>query len=174
MTDAPIRQLITRSADETRALGAGLGRLLRPGDVVLLHGDLGSGKTTLTQGIAQGLGVADEVQSPTFTLVGEHSGETANGAPLTLYHLDLYRLPGPEELESFGYDEYLAPRAGVTVIEWPERAAGWLPEAYLLVRLEHFGGDARRLTFTAQPPHGPAARLVAELASAPVPATEPD
>lgn len=162
MAAAPL-ELISRSADETRTIGVRLGRSLRSGDVVLLHGDLGSGKTTLTQGIAQGLGVAGEVRSPTFTLVGEHAGHTAHGAPLLLYHLDLYRLPGPEELESFGFEEYLTPTGGVAVIEWPERAGDWLPDAYLLVRLDQLGDDTRRLTLTAAPPDGRFAALLAAL-----------
>ena len=114
---------------------------LRAGDVVLLHGDLGAGKTTLTQGIAAGLGVPEAVQSPTFTLVGEH-----RGVALTLHHLDLYRLDDPSELESFGYETYLAPEDGVSVIEWPERAGDWLPDAFWLVQIAHLGGDRRLVT----------------------------
>src|SRR5215210_4246279 len=126
------------SEDEarTRNVGECLGRCLAAGDVILLHGDLGAGKTTLAQGIARGLGVGGYVQSPTFTLVHEHDGQTADGTPVRLYHLDLYRLSGEDDLDSFGYDEYLAPSDGVSVIEWPERAAGRLPGRYLLVRLE--------------------------------------
>jgi tRNA threonylcarbamoyladenosine biosynthesis protein TsaE len=145
-------ELITKSADETRAIGERLGRLLRAGDVLLLHGDLGSGKTTLTQGIARGLGVEDYVQSPTFTLVAEHTGSTPCGTPLRLYHIDLYRLSGEEDLPSFGYEQYLAPVDGITVIEWPERAGSTLPDRYLLVTIEPIGPDTRRLEL--QPPTG--------------------
>ncbi len=121
--------------------GRQLAGRLRAGDVVLLHGDLGAGKTTLTQGIAAGMGVPEPVQSPTFTLVGEHQGTS-----LKLYHLDLYRLDDPSELESFGYEAYIAPEDGVSVVEWPERAGDWLPDAFWLISIAHLGGDRRHLS----------------------------
>ena len=158
--------LETESPEQTRALGAAIGRRLRPGDVVLLHGDLGAGKTTLTQGIAAGLGVNEYVQSPTFTLVAEHAGRAVSGAPIQLYHLDLYRLTDEAELESFGYGQYLAPTDGVSVIEWPEGAGDWLPDAYLLVRLEIAGPDRRRITIEAVPAAGDLAPVVEEIAAA--------
>jgi tRNA threonylcarbamoyladenosine biosynthesis protein TsaE len=138
--------LTTKSADETREIGEQLGRLLKAGDVLLLHGDLGSGKTTLTQGIARGLGVRDYVQSPTFTLVAEHEVKDISGTPIRLYHLDLYRLNSEEDLESFGYHQYLAPAEGISVIEWPERAGSDLPDRYLLIAIDLLGPDKRRLT----------------------------
>jgi tRNA threonylcarbamoyladenosine biosynthesis protein TsaE len=159
----PAIAYVTEGAEQTKAIGAGLGRLLRPGDVVLLHGDLGAGKTTLTQGIAQGLGVREQIQSPTFTLVAEHAGQTATGKPITLYHLDLYRLAGAEDLESFGWEQYLAPVDGVSVVEWPERAGTWLPEEYLLVRLEPDGVDRRRVAIGAIPANGSLVSVVGEL-----------
>ena len=134
-------QLEITSAEARRALGRSLAARLRGGDVVLLHGDLGAGKTTLAKGIAAGLGVGEAVQSPTFTLVAEHRGTS-----LMLYHLDLYRLDDPSELESFGYEAYLAPGDGVSVIEWPERAGDWLPVAFWLVQIGHLGGDRRSVT----------------------------
>ena len=134
-------QLEITSAEAMQALGRSLAARLRPGDVVLLHGDLGAGKTTLTQGIAAGLGVAEAVQSPTFTLVSEHRGRS-----LMLYHLDLYRLDDPSELEGMGYESYLSPEDGVSVIEWPERAGDWLPDAFWLVQIGHLGGDQRAVT----------------------------
>jgi tRNA threonylcarbamoyladenosine biosynthesis protein TsaE len=162
----PAIAYVTVSAEQTRALGARLGRLLRPGDVVLLHGDLGAGKTTLTQGIAHGLGVREQIQSPTFTLVAEHAGETADGEPINLYHLDLYRLAGEEDLDSFGWESYLAPVDGISVVEWPERAGTWLPEEYLLVRIESEGVDRRRVTVEAMPSNGRMIALVADLRDA--------
>jgi tRNA threonylcarbamoyladenosine biosynthesis protein TsaE len=129
------------SAEEMKRLGERLAGELSMGDVLMLHGDLGAGKTTLTQGIATGLGVEGPVQSPTFTLVREHRGRD-----LTLYHLDLYRLTDPDELESLGYEVYLDPPDGVSVIEWPERAGSWLPDRFTLVRIEHLGQDRRRVT----------------------------
>ncbi len=162
-------EIMSESPEQTRALGAALGRRLRPGDVVLLHGDLGAGKTTLTKGIAEGLGINDYVQSPTFTLVAEHPGHTASGEPVCLYHLDLYRLSGAAELESFGYEEFLAPVDGITVIEWPERAEGWLPDAYLLVQIEIAGPERRRITIEAVPGEGRLADIVRDLAAAHAP-----
>lgn len=141
--------LTTHDAAQTKHFGERLATALRPGDVVLLHGDLGSGKTTLTQGIAHGLGITDYVQSPTFTLVAEHDGTTPNGEPIRLYHLDLYRLGGEDELDSIGFDDYLAPTDGISVIEWPERAAHRLPDTYVLIRLESLDPDRRRLIVSA-------------------------
>ena len=129
------------SAEAMRALGERLAAGLRAGDVLMLHGDLGAGKTTLTQGIASGLGVDGPVQSPTFTLVREHRGRE-----LMLYHLDLYRLDDPDELENLGYETYLEPEDGVSVIEWPERAGDWIPDRFTLVQIEHLGGDRRQVT----------------------------
>jgi tRNA threonylcarbamoyladenosine biosynthesis protein TsaE len=150
----PPLSLVTHSAAETRAVGAALARLLPPGAVVLLHGDLGAGKTTLTQGIAHGLGIREPIQSPTFTLVGEHDG---------LYHLDLYRLAGEDDLDSFGWDHYLSPADAITVVEWPERAGSWLPEEYLLVQMEVTGPDQRRITLEAVPPHSDLADVITRL-----------
>lgn len=115
--------------------GRDLAASLRAGDVILLHGDLGAGKTTLVQGIAAGLGVVESIQSPTFGLVSDHEGWVAGGTPLTIHHLDLYRLESPEELEDLGYDQYLAPVDGVSLIEWPERAENWLPDHFILIRI---------------------------------------
>lgn len=138
-------ELTSPSAGETRRIGMAIGRTLRRGDVVLLNGDLGAGKTTLTQGIASGLRVAEPVQSPTFTLVAEHNGRDANGEAIRLYHIDLYRLRDEADLESFGFDQYLQPADGISVIEWPERAVTWLPDRYLLVDFALEGPDFRRL-----------------------------
>lgn len=132
----------SESAERTRAVGRAIARRLRAGDVILLHGDLGAGKTTLTQGIGQGLLVNGAVQSPTFILVDEH-GPAPGG--LGLHHVDLYRLSGPGQLESLGFDEYLDPHGAVTVIEWPERAGDLLPETCLAVTIEH-EGDVRLIT----------------------------
>ena len=148
-------ELTSDSADETRAIGERLARWAGPGDVILLQGDLGTGKTTLTQGIARGLGIEEYVQSPTFILIAEYDGRAADGSPLRLYHLDLYRLEGETDLDSIGFGDYLEPADGISVIEWPERAGGDLPESYLLVRIAHAGEDRRRIVVQAVPPNGP-------------------
>ena len=155
MTPDPVPlDVIARDEQHTRRIGAALGRVLRAGDVVLLHGNLGAGKTTLAQGIAQGMGVAGYVQSPTFGLVHEHAAQAADGAPLRLSHLDLYRLDGEDDLDSIGLDDYLTPADGIAVVEWPERAASRLPDAYLLVRLTATGAGERRLSLEAVPQDG--------------------
>jgi tRNA threonylcarbamoyladenosine biosynthesis protein TsaE len=126
-----------RDAEETEQLGAALGDILRSTAAhsravpILLAGDLGAGKTTLTRGIAAGLGADDgAVASPTFTLRMDH-----HGAERALTHIDAWRI-GPDDLESIGWDELLASRA-VIAIEWPERIASRLPDRHLRVRLEH-------------------------------------
>jgi tRNA threonylcarbamoyladenosine biosynthesis protein TsaE len=139
-------EIVTRSPAETAAAGEVLASYLQDGDLVLLHGDLGAGKTTLAKGIAAALGIEDVVSSPSFSLVNEFdTGQTA--APSRLYHLDLYRLRDENDLASIGFDDLVASADGVVLVEWPERAATILPERYLLIELETAGSDARRLRF---------------------------
>jgi tRNA threonylcarbamoyladenosine biosynthesis protein TsaE len=139
-------QSLVNSAEEMKRLGAELAQKLSAGDVVLLNGDLGAGKTTLVQGIATGLGIGEPVTSPTFTLVAEHPlPEPVRGIE-RIYHLDLYRLTDPHELESFGYDDYLAPDGAISLIEWPERAADWLPDRALLIEIDYRGENKRAVT----------------------------
>lgn len=136
------------SVEDTQAFGERLGRALRPGDVVALYGELGSGKTTLTQGIARGCGVhSSRVKSPTFVLQREYAG------PVSLIHLDGYRLAGPQEAEWLGVEELFAPRK-VTVIEWAERFEGLLPEDVLEVRLSHVSANRRRIALRAHGTRG--------------------
>lgn len=132
--------LTTISAEETTALGERLGRLLGPGDVVALFGDLGAGKTTLTKGIAVGLGLAADIHSPTFTLIHEHPGA------VPLYHVDLYRLSSEEEVETLGLEEYIY-SDGVTIIEWADRMKSILPKDRLDITLRMQGDTERELTF---------------------------
>ncbi len=131
----------TLSAAETQALGVRIAAQLEPGDVVLLHGDLGAGKTTLTQGVGAALGIPQLMQSPTFSLVVEN--DLADGT--VLRHIDLYRLDDPAELETLGFDDLIGDPEAITLIEWPERAADTLPEAYLLVELDPSGPDRRTI-----------------------------
>jgi tRNA threonylcarbamoyladenosine biosynthesis protein TsaE len=141
----------TTSQEETTRLGAAIGRRLTPGDVVLLHGDLGSGKTTLAQGILAGCGLEGPVPSPTFTLVNEYVVEPASGEPMRLYHVDLYRLAGDSDLDSIGFDDYLAPVGGLSLIEWPERAASRLDGDYLLIEIVPTGDQWRQLRLSKAP-----------------------
>lgn len=132
--------------EETQAIGRVLGESAQPGDVFLLLGDLGAGKTCLTQGILFGLGSEDFARSPTFVLVSQYP------ARLTLYHMDLYRLDTFEEVLDLGLDEYLYGE-GVCVVEWADKAAGAFPDSHLLVEIEHTSEDSRRLTLTAKGSH---------------------
>lgn len=137
----------TTTAAETQTLGQQLGRLLFPGAIVGLEGDLGAGKTCLVKGIALGLGLdAEEILSPTFTLIAEHYREEGS-----LYHIDLYRLEGVdmEELgKELGLDEYLFGQ-GVTAIEWFQFLPTGMCEAYLLISLRFGHADERIITLTA-------------------------
>lgn len=119
---------LSRSLDETLALGRRIGAVATPGTVIALVGELGAGKTQLAKGIAAGLGVAGVVNSPTFVLMNEHVGR------LRLYHVDAYRLGDPEEALAAGLlDDRQA--GGVTVIEWADRLDGWLPDERLAIEL---------------------------------------
>ncbi|HUU89688.1 MAG TPA: tRNA (adenosine(37)-N6)-threonylcarbamoyltransferase complex ATPase subunit type 1 TsaE [Phycisphaerae bacterium] len=145
----------SHSARETVALGRRIGLAARPGDVVALVGDLGSGKTRLAKGMAEGLGAASarEVTSPTFVICREYLG-----GRIPFYHLDAYRLKGAADLEAVGSDEILS-GDGLSAVEWADRAAGALPADHLEICLDVTGETARRLTFTARGPQ--AARLLA-------------
>jgi tRNA threonylcarbamoyladenosine biosynthesis protein TsaE len=127
----------------TAAWGRRLGELARPGDIIALAGSLGAGKTTLTQAIGQGLGVPAScyITSPTFSLIHEYPGR------IPLYHLDLYRLAGEEELEELGLDDYLYGE-GLTVIEWPDRLGSLLPAARLHIDLRLEAAEARTAAVT--------------------------
>ena len=129
---------VTTSEEETSAAGAALGASLQAGAVVLLYGDLGAGKTAFVRGLAAGLGAAaDDVSSPTFTIVQEYSGR------VTLYHVDLYRLE-EREVDDLGLEE-LVLGDGVVAIEWAERWRG-RPDDAIAVRIEDAGEDSRRIS----------------------------
>lgn len=143
----PTLDVISHSPEQTRRIGGLLGRSLERGSLVLLGGMIGAGKTTFTQGIAHGLHVESPVTSPTFTIVAEHSGKDRHGRPLTIYHIDLYRLEANGDLMTLGIDEYLDDQDAVVIIEWPERARGYLPETYLLVELGNVADTKRSIVF---------------------------
>lgn len=135
---------VSYSVEQTRELGAQLGRILKAGDVIGLQGELGAGKTNLVQGLARGLDVTEDVNSPTFILANEyHTGR------LPLYHIDAYRVENASEAEGFGLDDYLY-GDGVTVIEWAERVRAALPHDTLWVELEFLDETTRRLRIRAQ------------------------
>jgi tRNA threonylcarbamoyladenosine biosynthesis protein TsaE len=140
-------ELSTASEEETRRVGERLGRALRQGDIVLLSGDLGTGKTCLTQGIGRGLECNGQVNSPSFVLMNEYDGRAK------LFHVDLYRIEDVEELDDLGLWDYA--ERGVLVIEWPERGADLLPGDGLVVELRYGDIDhQRRFRFLPRGPRG--------------------
>ena len=118
--------------------GERFGRAARAPLVVAISGELGAGKTTLVQAIGEGFGVTDDVTSPTFALVHEY-----RGALTPVYHIDLYRLAGPDDLTNLGWDDILAAHA-LVLVEWPERAGSRMPEDAVPIELEHIPGDPTR------------------------------
>ena len=131
--------MITRSASETRALGEKLAGRLQPGDVLLLEGDLGAGKSELTRGIAKGLGVTETVTSPSFTILNVYESGRC-----PLYHFDWYRLESAEELYELGMDEYLG-GDGIAVVEWPGRCPDAVPEGAVRIRMTAAGENERMI-----------------------------
>ena len=138
------RELTTHSAEETVAFGRTLAELLSPPKIVLLRGDLGAGKTTLVKGIAEGFQAASEedVTSPTFTLVHEYRGPRAN-----LYHIDLYRIDTPRQLETLGLDDLVAPNS-ILLIEWGEKFPRFVHERDVEIALESVGENSRHNRIT--------------------------
>ena len=131
--------MTSTSRAETARTGSELARDLRAGDCVLLEGTLGTGKTVLSKGIAQGLGVnAEEVRSPTFTLVNIYQGR------MPVYHIDLYRIQKPEELRELGLEELIG-TDGVAIVEWPGRLGPYMPKEAVWVHIKDLGGDNREI-----------------------------
>ncbi|GAC1377792.1 MAG: hypothetical protein NVSMB33_00150 [Ktedonobacteraceae bacterium] len=160
--------IISHSSAQTQRLGMRLGDLLRGGDLLLLEGQLGTGKTTFTQGLAQGMGITATISSPTFTLLKEYAGQAVPGAsqlsqnaslpshPVqssqslgpALYHFDLYRLDDPEEIVDLGFEEYFF-STGVCVVEWADKADLLWPAEHLRIRLKTLNETKRGLLFIA-------------------------
>jgi tRNA threonylcarbamoyladenosine biosynthesis protein TsaE len=137
------RSRLALTRDELAAWGEALGRAARAPLVVALRGDLGAGKTTLAQSVCRGYGVAEPVTSPTYALVHEY------GSPRgPVYHLDLYRLQDPRELDGLGWDEIVGAQA-LVLVEWPERAGGRMPPGAVPLDLEHHPADAGRRVLLA-------------------------
>ncbi len=145
--DAHMLEFFSRSPEQTRRIGIRLGGLLEPGDVICLQGDLGAGKTTFAQGLAQGWGSLDAVSSPTFILVNQY--RRADGGKL--FHLDAYRLDSVPEAEELDLDSML--NEGALIIEWPERLGNLIPNDQLRIQLEHISEEHRRLGFRAHGKH---------------------
>jgi tRNA threonylcarbamoyladenosine biosynthesis protein TsaE len=137
-----MKTFITNSEQETIGLGCKIGTRASKGDIVLLFGDLGSGKTVISKGIALGLGVSSYVTSPTFTLMQVYQGR------LNMYHFDLYRLSDSDELADLGFEEFLYSDDGVAVVEWAERMQALYPERYLRVDIERITDYTRKISIS--------------------------
>jgi len=138
----PTREYITNSADETIALGRLLAADLQPPKLVLLRGDLGAGKTTMVKGIAESFDAAsqDDVTSPTFTLIHEY-----RGPEVSVYHIDLYRIETPRELETLGLDELITDERNLVLIEWGEKFPRILQERDVEIAIERTGPENRKI-----------------------------
>lgn len=134
-----MKKVFIRNELDTREFGKELAKKLKPGDVVALIGDLGTGKTTLTKSIAEGLGITGMITSPTFTIVQEYTE-----GRLPLYHFDVYRLNGPEEMYELGYEEYFFGQ-GVCVVEWADQIMEFIPEGSIVIRIEYGEKEDERI-----------------------------
>ena len=132
-------QYITNSPEETEAIGAALGNIVKPGTVIAYRGDLGAGKTAFTRGLAKGLGCREIVTSPTYTIVNEYLG-----GRMPLFHFDMYRLRSSDDLFDIGWEDYLD-RGGVCAVEWSENVDDAMEDA-LYITIEKLGEDSRRIT----------------------------
>jgi tRNA threonylcarbamoyladenosine biosynthesis protein TsaE len=142
-----MKTFTTHSAEETTDLGRSLAAELKPGSIVLLRGDLGAGKTTMVKGIAEGFQAAkaEDVTSPTFTLIHEYRGPA-----VTLYHIDLYRIDTQRELDTLALDDLMTSKS-ILLIEWGEKFARFAKERDVEIAIEHRGGDDRRVVFFLLP-----------------------
>lgn len=121
-------KIISKNAEQTYGIGERLGKLLQKGDIICLTGDLGAGKTAFTKGIGTGLEVKEFITSPTYTIINEYEGR------LPLYHFDVYRLEGPEEMYELGYEEYFF-GDGATVVEWADIVRDIIPQERLWITI---------------------------------------
>lgn len=148
------RLFTSHSAEETIAIGKQFAQdELLIGDLVVLRGELGAGKTQFTKGIAHAFGIQeDEISSPTFALANEYPASFPDGTTLTLYHLDCYRFETPEELLELGVEEYLYPKNGICIVEWPERIEQYLPAERIEVGLKTLSISERCITISLARP----------------------
>lgn len=128
--------LTSQSQRQTQSIGEEFAALLNPGDVVSLLGDLGAGKTEFVRGVCRFFNVEDIVTSPTFAIINQYDGTMASGQPVTIYHVDLYRIDTPEELRSVGFEEMVHAPDAIKFIEWPEKASSVMPERHWTVSIE--------------------------------------
>lgn len=135
--------IISESEEDTDLFGQKIGEIVEPGQVILLAGELGAGKTLMTQGICKGLGVDEDVTSPTYRLINEYEGD------LPVYHMDLYRLDDVEDLYELGFEEYVE-RDGVIIVEWPDLAYDLLPPDFVYIKIYITGDNQREINLEAE------------------------
>lgn len=138
-----VNQKITKSSAETKRLAENFAKKLKGGEIIALFGDLGSGKTTFTQGLAKGLGIKEKVTSPTFVILNLHKAKKG----LELAHFDLYRLNNEVDLEGIGAADYLGKKNIISVIEWSERAKKLLPKKTIWIKFKHIDQNKRKISF---------------------------
>ncbi len=136
-------EITSKSTEETKELAEQLATKIRPGNVLALFGDLGSGKTTFTNFLVKALGFTSRVQSPTFVIVRRYQKDL--GKLRKIFHVDLYRLTKPEELEDLGLDEMFSDKEAITIIEWPELLEGTLPEGNKKLFFEYIDENTRKI-----------------------------
>ena len=139
--------LTTKSADETIELGKKLGSMLKGGEIIAMQGTLAAGKTTITKGIAQALGIKDTITSPTFCLISEYEGK------IPLYHMDVYRLDGGEDFINLGVEDMIYGK-GVSIIEWSEKVMSELPKKTIILRIEPVENTTERKIIIENWPYG--------------------
>ena len=132
-------EYISNNENDTFKIAQVVAKNIKAGDVVLLKGDLGAGKTNFTKGLAKSLGIEEIVTSPTFTILNEHYGNDLN-----LYHFDFYRLEDENELKELGFDEFIGKTDGICVIEWFEKAPSILPKTFIYIEIEKLGDYERK------------------------------
>lgn len=138
-----MKKYLTNNSNETIKFGEEFSKDLDGGDVVLLSGDLGTGKTTFVQGIAKGLKIKDKILSPTFVLVRNHAIESEKFD--TLNHIDLYRIDEPSELDKLGISEFISTDASVTIIEWAEKLVNFIPKKGYRIKFVYLGESKREI-----------------------------
>ncbi len=133
---------ITNSSRATQKLGHDFGRVLEKGDIVCLYGNLGSGKTTFTQGLAEGLGIKEKIISPTFIIIRSHKLGVGS-----FYHIDLYRIENEKDLEGLGIEEIINNKDNIIVIEWAEKLKNYLPQKRIDIKLSYEKNNSRKIKF---------------------------
>lgn len=142
-----MQNIITHSAEETQKFAKEFISHITPGDIITLSGELGAGKTTFVQGLAEGLGITNRIISPTFIIMRTYAIKNSASAITNFYHIDLYRLSNEQEIDGIGLPEILQDKHAITVIEWPERMGSHLPKKRWEIVMQRIGEEKRQITY---------------------------